>query len=175
MLPSSVLFGFVFSFQVVKDNSQKNFWGSYQVYICYSVDDRVNFFSYLSESTGQWHHAKHCSIYAIKNSGMFCKAQRSTALRLDSIRILTRIYEGYESLMLNSPFNCKGEKNGETCETLHSECCHNFERKLKNPRISSSTSSVLTLNWWLSISNCRFKKHQLILLCYWLIWIYWWI
>lgn len=86
--------------------------------------------------------AKHCKIHATKNSGVFCKAQFSAVLRVDSIGILTGIFRGHESLILNSPFNYKGEKNGETCETLHSECCHNFERKLRNSRISSSASAV---------------------------------
>lgn len=76
---------------------------------------------------------------ATNNSGVFCKAQFSAVLRLDSMGVLTGIFEGHESLLLNSPFNCKGEKNGETYEVLHSGYCHNFERKL-NSRISSSTS-----------------------------------
>lgn len=78
--------------------------------------------------------------------------------RLDSIGILKGIFEGHGSLVLNSSFNCKREKNGEIGETLHSECCHNFERKLRNPRISSPTSAVLTMNWWQNINLQVLKK-----------------
>lgn len=78
--------------------------------------------------------------------------------RLDSIGILTGIFEDHGSLILNSPFNCKWEKNGEIGETLHSECCHNFERKLRNPTISSPTSAVLTMNWWFENTNLQVLK-----------------
>lgn len=46
-----------------------------------------------------------------KNSGVFCKAQFSAVLRLDSIGILRGIFKDHETIILNSPFNCKGEKN----------------------------------------------------------------
>ena len=52
----------------------------------------------LSESVGQWHMPNTVKSYATKNSEVFCKAQFSAVLRLDSIGILIRIFKGHEYL-----------------------------------------------------------------------------
>lgn len=89
----------VFSFEVAKDGSQKIFWGFYQVYI-HIMKQKIGSTSSveLPENVGQWHHAKHLNL-CCKNRGVFCKAQFSAALRLDSIGILIAIFKGYESII----------------------------------------------------------------------------
>lgn len=154
MLPSSVFLVYVFSFDIAKGGSQFFLRYLSSIYSRYDVEDRVSFSSWVIWVLGSDTMPNTVKFMPLKT--VFYRAQSSAALRLDCIGILTGIFKGHESLMLNSPFNCKGEKNGETCETLHSKCCHNFKRKLRNPRISSFTSTVLIRNWWLNISLFRF-------------------